>query len=86
MLYLRTKAMTRRQTKLRRLYSFADEGRRDREMRNAYDTLSGKPKKMSFAIHKCSWENGCEVVDWTEFVQGTAKSLFSINWSTSYLV
>jgi hypothetical protein len=56
-LYLRTEEMTRRPTKLRRFYSFTDEGRRDREMRNAYDTLSGKPKKIPFGIHKRSWEN-----------------------------
>jgi hypothetical protein len=57
MLYHRADEMARRTTKLRRFYSFVDEGRRDREMRNAYDTLSGKPEKMPFGIGKRSSGN-----------------------------
>jgi hypothetical protein len=58
MLYFKREEITKRPTQLLRFYSFADEGRRDGEMRTAYDTLSGKPEKMPIGIRKGSWENG----------------------------
>jgi hypothetical protein len=65
--------MTRRPTNLGRLYSSADEGRRDREMKNACDMLSGKKLGRCHVGHvnvvgKTDCGDGCEVLEWTELV------------------